>query len=75
MVEKMASYNKVCKMALELMYGNEEQKTETAKIENILEVSREVIFENSGDAKLSFATSCLIEYIYMTLAMRSMKNR
>lgn len=70
-------------MALDLMYGTNEQKRTTAKIldqsdiyeiENILEVSREVIFDNSGDEKLSFATSCLIDYIYSVLAIRAMKG-
>ncbi len=79
----MAEYDKVSKMALDLMYGTNEQKRTTAKIldqsdiyeiENILEVSREVIFDNSGDEKLSFATSCLIDYIYSVLAIRAMKG-
>ena len=79
----MAEYDKVSKMALDLMYGTKEEKRTTTKIldetdideiENILEVSREVIFDNSGDEKLSFATTCLIDYIYSILAIRAMKG-
>jgi len=79
----LAEYDKVSKMALDLIYGTKEQKTTTAKIldetdidemENILEVSREVIFDNSGDVRLSFATACLIEYIYSIVAIRVMKG-
>jgi len=70
-------------MALDLIYGTDEEKRATAKIlqntdidemENILEVSREVAFDNTGDERLLFATTCLIDYIYLTLAMRTMKG-
>jgi len=79
----LAEYDKVSKMALDLIYGTDEVKKATAKIlvqtdvdemVNILEVSREVIFENSGDEKLSFATTCLIDFIQLTLGMRAMKG-
>lgn len=79
----MAEYDKVSKMALDLFYGTDEEKSTTTKIleeididemENILEVGREVIFDNSGDVKLSFATTCLIEYIYSILSIRAMKG-
>jgi len=79
----LAEYDKVSKMALDLIYGTDEVKKATAKIlvqtdvdemVNILEVSREVIFENSGDEKLSFATNCLIDFIQLTLGMRAMKG-
>ena len=84
LVKKMAEYNKVSKMALDLIYGTDKIKKATAKIlegtdidemVNILEVSREVIFDNSGDKKLSFATNCLIDFIQLTLGIRAMKNR
>lgn len=79
----MAEYDQVSKMALDLFYGTDEQKRTIAKMlrdadidemENILEVSREVAFDNTGDDKLLFATTCLIEYIYVTLGMRAMKG-
>jgi len=80
----LAEYDEVSKMALDLIYGTDDQKHAITnelnkigidEIENILEVSREVIFDNSGDDRLSFATNCLIDYIYMTLAMKAMKNK
>jgi hypothetical protein len=79
----MTTHEKITKMAMELLYGTPEQKKVTAEIlvgtdideiVNILEVSREVIFENSGDQKLAFATSCMIDFIYQILAMRTMKG-
>ena len=57
----MTDHNKVMQMAMELIYGTDEQKATTAhilmgtdvdEIVNILEVSREVVFENSSDEKL-----------------------
>lgn len=79
----MAEYDKVSKMAMELIYGTKEQKKEQAQIlmltnidelENILEVSREVVFDNSGDDRLSFATNCLIDFIYLRIVMKGMKG-
>ena len=80
----MAEYDKVSKMAMQLFFGTDEEKKSTGKMlneyhidemENILEVSREVAFDNSGDEKLSFAINSLIDYIYLTLTIRGMKNR
>jgi hypothetical protein len=70
-------------MALDLIYGTDEEKSTTAKMlmdtdidemENILEVSREVAFDNTGDERLLFAVTCLIDYIYLTLGIRAMKG-
>lgn len=71
-------------MANDLCYGTHEQILSTGKfldnsnideLINILEVSREVIFENSGDDKLYFATNYLVDFIQMVLFMRSLKIR
>ncbi len=79
----MTTQEKITKMAMELLYGTPEQKKVTAEIlmatdideiVNILEVSREVVFENSGDERLSFATTCMIDFIYQILALRTMKG-
>jgi len=79
----MTTHEKISKMAMELIYGTDEQKKITAEIlmgsdideiVNVLEVSREVVFENSGDEKLSFATTCMIDFIYQILAIRRMKG-
>ena len=60
-------------MALDVMYGTKEERRKTFKMldendidemENILEVSWEVTFDNAGDEKLSYETSCLIDVIY-----------
>jgi len=79
----MPSYDEVSKMAMDLSYGSFEQKKEVTdlvrrsdseELVNILEVSREVGFDNSGDDKLFKAIEDLIVFIQMDMATRIFRN-
>ena len=79
----MPSYDVVTKMAMDLSYGTLEQKKEVAdmirksdseELVNILEGSREVGFDNTGDDDLFQAIVTLIDFIQMDLATRIFQN-
>lgn len=79
----MPSYDVVTKMAKDLSYGTFEQKKEVTdmirksdseELVNILEVSREVGFDNTGDDDLFQAIVNLIDFIQMDLATRIFQN-
>jgi len=84
LVRKIENYNQVIKIANDLCYGDKNTKaligksiTETDPDEmiNILETCREIIFENSGDDKLTYATSHLVDFVQVNLAIKAMKGR
>ncbi len=70
-------------MALDLATGTLQQRKEIAnlirrsdseQLVNILEVSREVGFDNSGDEDLFKAIVSLIDFIQMDMATRVYRN-
>ena len=84
LVKKLANYNQVLKMANDLCYGDKNTKaligksiieTDPDEMINILETCREIIFENSGDDKLTYATSHLVDFVQVNLAIKAMKGR
>lgn len=79
----MPSYDEVSKMAMDLAKGTLEQRKEIAnlirrsdseELVNILEVSREVGFDNSGDEDLFKAIVSLIDFVQMDIATRVYRN-
>ncbi len=79
----MPSYDEVTKMAMDLSYGTLEQKKEVKdlirksdpeELVNVLEGSREVGFDNSGDDDLFQAIINLIDFIQMDLTTRILQN-
>lgn len=83
LVRKIENYNRIMKMANDLCYGDKNTKaligkliTETDPDEmiNILETCREIIFENSGDDKLTYATNHLVDFVQVNLAIMAMKS-
>jgi len=75
----MTEYDDVVLMATHLVSGSIEERgiiiqkirrSDPEQLVNILEVSREVAFDNTGDEKLFEATNFLIRYIQMDMALR-----
>jgi len=84
LVRKIENYDRVMKMANDFCYGDRTTQaligksiTETDPNEmiNILETCREIIFENSGDDKLTYATTQLVDFVQVNLAIKAMKRR
>jgi len=83
LVNKIENYNQVMQMANDLCYGDKDTKalvgrsitdTDPDEMINILETCREIIFDNSGDDKLTYATSHLVDFVQVNLAIRAMKR-
>ena len=79
----MSNYNKIMKMANDLSYGDKDTKAFTGNLIsksdpdemiNILETCREIIFDNSGDDKLTYATNQLVDFVQVNLALMAMKR-
>lgn len=79
----MSNYDQIMKMANDLSFGDKNTKALTGKLItetdpeemiNILETCREIIFENSGDDKLTYATNLLVDFIQVNLAIMAMKR-
>ena len=83
LVKKVSNYNQVMQMAIELCFGDKNTKallgksiaeTDPDEMINILETCREIIFDNSGDDKLTYATSHLVDFVQVNLAIKAMKR-
>jgi len=83
LVNKIENYNLVMRMATDLCYGDKDTKIQVGKtiintdpdeMINILETCREVIFDNSGDDKLTYATNHLVDFVQVNLAIKAMKG-
>ena len=70
-------------MANDLSFGDKDTKAFTGNLIaesdpdemiNILETCREIIFDNSGDDKLTYATSHLVDFVQVNLALMAMKR-
>lgn len=79
----MTEYNDVVLMATHLSSGTLDQskvvtdlilRSDSEELVNILEVSREVAFDNTGDDELYLAVNNLINFIQMHIATRVFKN-
>jgi len=79
----MPSYDEVSNMAMDLASGTLEERkkvidlirrSDSEELVNILEVSREVGFDNSGDEDLFKAIVSLIDFIQMDMATRIYRN-
>ena len=84
LVRKIENYDQIIKMANDLSFGDKNTKALTGKLItetdpdemiNILETCREIIFENSGDDKLILATTHLVDFVQVNLAIKAMKGR
>jgi len=48
--------------------------TDPDEMIDILETCREIIFDNSGDDKLTYATNNLVDFLQVNLAIKAMKG-
>ncbi len=82
-MRKIENYNQIMKMANDLSFGDKNTKaligkliteSDSDEMINILETCREIIFENSGDDKLTYATNHLVDFVQVSLAIMAMKS-
>ncbi len=78
----MEEYDKVMKMATDFASDNFQQRkqvtdliarSDSEELVNILEVSRGIAFDNTGDDDLYQAVSSMINFIQMSMAVRMFK--
>ena len=76
---KMTNYNQVLGMAMQLKFGTVEQQITVGKtierldfdeLENIVEESRGIMFDNSGDDQIIIATQFLVDFIQTNISTR-----
>jgi len=82
LVSKIEEYDKVMKMATDFASDNFQQRkqvtdliarSDSEELVNILEVSRGIAFDNTGDDDLYQAVSSMINFIQMSMAVRMFK--